>query len=251
MRWLTDLMNISEDKMKNKNTVLKRVYRKIRTSVDFMVPSESIKASKEKWSILGREKSKYYIFSDNGKSISEKEFRESGEVDYKTLVLDDPILRENIKAHNNVLEIGCGTGRVTEFFAGDFKHVYAADISRSMIEQARERLAKFPNIELIETNGFEYPIVSNAVDLVFSYIVFQHMPNKEIIEKNLCEIGRILRVGGIAKIQFRGVRVTKDNWFYGADVRPKEIKKMAARANLHIIDELDNNQKYYWVWFQK
>ncbi|VAW24705.1 hypothetical protein MNBD_BACTEROID04-1590 [hydrothermal vent metagenome] len=231
--------------------MIKKIIRKIRSLASLALPSESIEKSKAKWDFLGHKNAKYYIFSDQGKGISEEEFKSAGKEDYKNLVLNDPLLKEKVNSSSSVLEIGCGVGRITEFFAKDFKVVKAIDISKSMIDKAKGRLGGSQNIEFIETNGIEYPFTADMFDLVFSFIVFQHMPNKKTIEKNIFEIGRVLKDGGIAKIQLRGVRVLKGNWFYGYAVTPKEIEIMASSANLHIVKQSDSNQKYYWVWFKK
>ena len=52
-----------------------------------------------------------------------------------------------------MLEIGCGAGRVTRAFAGFFGEVYAVDISREMVRQAREAVVGFPNTHVIRNNG--------------------------------------------------------------------------------------------------
>lgn len=231
--------------------MIKSFIKKIISAIDLVRPSESIEESKKKWDLLAQKNAKYYVLSDQGEDISEDAFKNAGEADYKDLVLDDQIVKEKIGISNAVLEIGCGIGRMTEFFSKDFGSVYAIDISKSMIERARERLKKFEKIKFIETNGVSYPFDSSVFDLVFSFIVFQHMPDKETIIKNINEVGRVLKRGGIAKIQFRGIRVAKGSWFYGPAVTPKEINDMAQSAGMKMIKQSDSNKKYYWVWFQK
>lgn len=117
-----------------------KIFKKIKSIFDFLMPNESITNSKEKWDSLAQENAKYYIFSDQGTGISEEEFQSAGEADYKNLILNDLLLKEKISTDSKVLEIGCGTGRMTEFFAKSFGSVYGIDISGEMIEQARNRL---------------------------------------------------------------------------------------------------------------
>lgn len=231
--------------------MIKSLIKKIISAIDSVRLSESIEESKKKWDLLAQKNAKYYVLSDQGEDISEDAFKDAGKMDYKDLVLDDQIVKEKINISSSVLEIGCGVGRMTEFFSRDFGSVCAIDISKKMIEQARERLKKYKNIKLVETNGISYPFDSSAFDLVFSFIVFQHMPDKETIMKNICEVGRVLKSDGIAKIQFRGIRVAKGNWFYGPAVTPKEVDDMARNAGIKVIKQSDSNKKYYWVWFQK
>lgn len=231
--------------------MIKSLFKKITFIIDSILPSESITDSKKKWDFLAQKNAKYYVCSDQGEGISEEAFKEAGGVDYKDLVSNDQIVKEKIGTSSTVLEVGCGIGRMTEFFSRDFGSVCAIDISKNMIEQARERLKKYQNIKFVESNGVSYPFDLNAFDLIFSFIVFQHMPDKETIIKNINEISRVLRPGGVAKIQFRGVRVAKGSWFYGPAVTQNEIDDMARNAGMKVIKQSDSNKKYYWVWFQK
>ena len=56
-----------------------------------------------------------------------------------------------------VLEIGCGAGRVTRALAEFFGEVYAVDISRHMVRQARQAVAAFPNAHIFRNNGRDLP----------------------------------------------------------------------------------------------
>src|SRR4029077_19753579 len=84
-----------------------------------------------------------------------------------------------------VLEIGCGAGRVTRAFAGFFGEVWAVDISREMVRQAREACAGLSNAHIVQNNGKDLRAVSNPwrirlgrearieFDFAFSFMVFQ------------------------------------------------------------------------------
>ena len=61
-----------------------------------------------------------------------------------------------------VLEIGCGAGRVTRAFAGFFGEVYAVDISREMVRQARDAVAGFPNTHVFRNNGKDLSVVDGG-----------------------------------------------------------------------------------------
>jgi ubiquinone/menaquinone biosynthesis C-methylase UbiE len=101
-----------------------------------------------------------------------------------------------------MLEIGCGLGRMTKAFASKFSEVHAIDISSEMIEQGRVLLQEVPNIRWRTSSGVnlaEY--ADNTFDFVFSYIVFQHIPKREIVLNYVTEIGRVLRPGGVFKFQ--------------------------------------------------
>lgn len=107
---------------------------------------------------------------------------------------------------DRMLEIGCGIGRMTHGFAPLFGEVQAIDVSGEMICQAQKHLAALPNVHAHETNGVDLDIFAdNYFDFCFSYIVFQHIPTKEIIFNYIKEVGRTLKPSGTFHFQVRGL----------------------------------------------
>ncbi len=100
------------------------------------------------------------------------------------------------------LEIGCGAGRMTGALAQRFQQVIALDISGEMIKQAKEN-APNDNITFIKGTGENLEgIEDNSIDVAFSIIVFQHIPDPEIQYQYLREIGRVLVSGGWFYLHF-------------------------------------------------
>lgn len=109
------------------------------------------------------------------------------------------------KSKDRMLEIGCGIGRMTRGFANLFGEVYAIDVSGEMIQQAKQHLSSFRNVTLYETNGRDLALFSEGFfDFCFSYIVFQHIPDREIIFNYIREVGRVLKTGGLFHFQLNG-----------------------------------------------
>lgn len=103
-----------------------------------------------------------------------------------------------------VLEIGCGTGRMTTRLAEMFGRVIALDISAEMLDRARSNLAHHHNIEFLHGNGADLSgVTDSSVDVVFSYIVMQHIPTIEGQLSYFRESRRVLKPGGKAAIQIR------------------------------------------------
>lgn len=208
---------------------------------------ESENKHKEKWTKLSQEpdmESKYiYTDGDIG-------FRESGQRDYIKLIRDDFYIRQFLAPYENknALEIGCGTGRMTEFIAQEFKTVYALDVSAEMIKVGQERLKDYKNIVWIESDGYHLP-KAIQVDFIFSYIVLQHC-NKEIVESNFKDIAGILSDSGIAKIQVRGKEIRQDKWYSGSYFTPEELKIMAKNSRLESLDIWHDpvESRYLWIW---
>ena len=96
-----------------------------------------------------------------------------------------------------VLEIGCGIGRMTRAIAGRVDHVVGLDVSPAMVERARSALADVGNVELMVGSGADLAGLPDAAfDAVYSFIVFQHIPDPATTCAYVTEIGRVLRPGG-------------------------------------------------------
>ena len=104
------------------------------------------------------------------------------------------------------LEIGCGPGRLMLPLSERFGRVIGFDVSGGMIELARENLANAPNAEPRRNGGSDLPGVDDeSIDFCYSYAVFQHIPDKEVVWNYLRETVRVLKAGGFLKLQFNGL----------------------------------------------
>jgi len=156
------------------------------------------------WDERARRDAFLYIASWR-KDWDEVSFFESGEQDYLRLV--HPILQklQFDAGCKSMAELGCGAGRMTRSFAEHFQSVSAVDISAEMQSRAKEYLRSFSNIQWVLSNGETLSgIESGSVDFVFSYLVLQHMPTREVVCSSIREMMRILRPGGAFLFQFNG-----------------------------------------------
>ena len=140
---------------------------------------------------------------------------------------------------------------MTEFFLGDFSEVYGIDISEKMVEEGKARLGSRPNVRFSATNGLDYPFPEGFFDFVFSFTVFQHMPDRKTVRRNFEEVARVLNKRGVAKIQLRGVPVRKSEWFYGPAFDPESAVKLYEKLSLKLLKQEGEGQKYYWLWLEK
>lgn len=95
-----------------------------------------------------------------------------------------------------VLDIGCGTGRWSQYFHGLGARVTGIDVSRDLLEDNKKRIQ---GIEFLEMSACRLDFPDNTFDLVNSVTVLQHIPY-EIQAKALDEICRVLKPGGSALI---------------------------------------------------
>lgn len=101
-----------------------------------------------------------------------------------------------IKPEDEVLEIGCGVGRVGMVLAPICKRWTGCDVSGNMLSHAAKRLSKFKNVRLIEISGFDLkPIADASVDVVYCTVVFMHLEEWDRYNYIL-EAYRVLRPGG-------------------------------------------------------
>src|SRR4051794_23196550 len=147
------------------------------------------------WERRARENARHYVVTGQDR-WNDEEFYRSGMITLEEEILNDlgNICQGKDPKQMRVLEIGCGAGRVTRAFAGYFGEVYAVDISREMVHQARSATAGFPNAHIFRNSGKDLSAVRRKwwhrfgfgapieMDFAFSFMVFQHIPSRAIIE---------------------------------------------------------------------
>jgi SAM-dependent methyltransferase len=221
---------------------------------------------RQDWERRARENARHYVVTGQSQ-WSDQEFYQSGQVTLEEEILNDltNICQGRDPRDLTVLEIGCGAGRVTRAFAGFFGYVYAVDISREMVRQARHAVAGFPNVRVVRNNGKDLSAVRDhwwnrfgigrvQVDFAFSFMVFQHIPSREIIENYVRETGRLLRPGGLFKFQVQGCPLveaeTEGSWL-GVPFTEQEVRALADRTGFEMRYHYGAGDQYFWLWFFK
>jgi len=107
---------------------------------------------------------------------------------------NDLVSRLQGKAYNDILEIACGTGRVTAHLvkAVRFDNLVATDLNPDMLEVAREKVNS-QKIKWMPADAMELPFVDGSFDLVVMQFGIMFFPDKQ---KGLNEAYRVLRPGG-------------------------------------------------------
>ncbi|MBI1746252.1 MAG: class I SAM-dependent methyltransferase [Acidobacteria bacterium] len=208
------------------------------------------------WDERAKENARYFVATAK-KNWSDEEYFHSGRQTVEGDILPD---MQNICQGRNpkqmkVLEIGCGTGRVTRALADLFGEVYAVDISEEMVKQARLALADQPNVHIYQNNGKDLPIPGELViDFAFSVIVFQHVTSQAIVESYVREVYRLLRPGGLFKFQVQGytalTREQDDTWL-GVPFSEKDAEEMAERCGFELRYRQGVGEQYFWLWYFK
>jgi len=163
-----------------------------------------------------------------------------------------------------------------------FNFVNGVDISEEMIKRAKEDNQDLKNVKFNVSNGIDLKLFpDNYFNFCFSFIVFQHIPRKDIIINYFKEIRRILKIGSYARLQVRGYpgklphglfswrykgfnlfylaiskkknipfpAIKKYNSLLGAFFKPAELRRIFKKIgyrDIKITQEKDN-LKYLWV----
>lgn len=99
-------------------------------------------------------------------------------------------------------ELGCGVGRITRALSPSFERSVGVDISAPMIARARAMNADRPSCEWVVNDAPDLSAFGDGeFDLVVSFIVLQHVPDRAVISSYLREMARILAPGGAMVVQ--------------------------------------------------
>ncbi len=207
------------------------------------------------WDERARENARHFIATAKDEWNTE-EFFNSGRLTLFFEVLTDlgNVCQGKSPKDMKVLEIGCGAGRMTRAAAEVFGEVYAVDISGEMIAKAKEALADMSNVHLFQNSGADLQVLGGLqIEFAFSFIVFQHIPSREVIYSYAREVHRVLRPGGLFKFQVQGAPATEDetDTWLGVHFTEEDAVEMARECGFELRYRHGANTQYFWLWFFK
>lgn len=165
--------------------------------------------TRQTWSQLGNTQPYWSVLTDRKyllKNMGEEErqeFYESGRKNCEAIV--QTLVRNNIVQNRDeaklldIMEIGCGTGRVTMHLAQTFRKVTALDVSAGNMKIA-SAVVRNENTSFQLVHGIEDYDSLPGTDIVYSIMVLQHnVP--PVIEYILNAMFKSLNAGGVAIFQ--------------------------------------------------
>jgi SAM-dependent methyltransferase len=179
-------------------------------------------------------------------------------------------------AAGTALEIGAGLGRVCRALASRFDRVVGLDISEEMLHRARS-LVDDPRVGFVVTDGSSLWALRDAsVDLVLTFTVFQHIPDVRVVDRYIAEVGRVLKPGGLAVLQWNNlagplrwrlrrwatpvlnrIGVQRDRYgrfapaFMGSRIPAKRMFRSIERSGLHVLQTSDLGTLFAWAWAER
>ena len=207
-----------------------------------------------------------YIFTEM-KRTDANAFWESGERVVHAELL--PLLHTHSLRRLVGLELGSGVGRLAFPLARHFQRVVGVDIASGMVHRGRSIAHDngVHNVSFIQISGPEDFLERagdfvGSCDLIYSLLVFQHIPKLSMIEDYLHVIRVLLRQRGVAYLQFdtrpQGVGYRLKTWlpdfllprFWRRGIRrirrsSVDIEACIRRAGMEILGELSSQTAYH------
>ena len=135
----------------------------------------------------------------------------------------DAIKRMGIKPADRVLEVGVGTGINVDLYPADCA-VTGIDLSSSMLEKARERVARkgVRNVRLLQMDAANLKFADDSFDIVYAPYVISVVPDPVAVTR---EMRRVCRPGG---------RIVILNRFRSSNPLMARIERMISPLTVHI-----------------
>ncbi|MEM2569742.1 MAG: class I SAM-dependent methyltransferase [Candidatus Bathyarchaeia archaeon] len=112
--------------------------------------------------------------------------------DYKALLTVISSLERNLKRRRRLLDLGCGYGFLTEFFASilKFNEIYGVDLDLERLKKASERA----NVVRLDLENDSLPFSDGTFDLVMCFGVLDHL---KFFDNIFSETYRVLDIDGL------------------------------------------------------
>lgn len=108
------------------------------------------------------------------------------------------LLEKEKIVNGNILEIGCGSGNLTQRLAERDFNILAFDYSEQMLNNAFPKLMDFDNVSLIKADMYKFPYTSYEFDAIISLLdVINYILDEKDINKLFSGVYEGLRKNGI------------------------------------------------------
>jgi SAM-dependent methyltransferase len=115
-----------------------------------------------------------------------------------TTEVTDWLLRDGlVRPASDVLDLGCGIGRMATALAPHCRSVLGLDVAPGMVAEAQRRCAHLPHTRFAHTAGTDLAAHPDAAfDLVLAVDSFPYMIQAGVADRHVADAHRLLREGG-------------------------------------------------------
>ncbi len=107
--------------------------------------------------------------------------------------LIDAWLLQRVTKDDEVLDLGCGTGRYADVLAPAVRRVIATDMAPRMLAEAEKKLQRHPNVSVQKADCYHCPFSAESFDVVVAGNLLHIV---EAPKQVVREASRLLRPGG-------------------------------------------------------
>jgi SAM-dependent methyltransferase len=212
---------------------------------------------REDWNRRAREDAFYYAGFGRRQQDRREFFTSAADV-LQTIACELVRLPAAPAQSRRALEIGCGPGRLMLPMSAHFGEIHGVDISEEMAARARESLCGVPHAHVHVTPGDGLGIFADeSFDFIYSYIVFQHIPDPAIVLNYLREARRTLKPGGVLCCQLRGapplpteIKRHAPTWT-GCSFTGTQMAAFARERDFHLVALSGLDTQYMWTTWLK
>ncbi len=206
------------------------------------------------WNERAREDANYYVAFGRRDQDDDEFFSTAADVvrdlegELKRLPPAVPV------AARRALEIGCGPGRLMRPMSRHFGEIYGVDVSDEMIAQAKVKLHDIPWAYPHHANGADLSqFPCGHFDFVYSFAVLQHIPSADVVFSYLRETVRVLKPGGVARLQINGLPKTEQDYttWEGVRVSADQVHRFTREQGVRLLSLTGVETQYMWTSWQK
>lgn len=137
--------------------------------------------NKSQWTKKRRVSKRY----DATVAIYETRYEQEQKAKYEAIL--SRLTAENL---GDALDVGCGTGMLSDRIAAHVENLVGLDISGQMLKQAKKRAKRFQNVHLVLGDADHLPLRDGTMDHVFAVTLVQNMPDPRA---TLAEMKRVAK----------------------------------------------------------
>ncbi len=160
-----------------------------------------------------------------------------------------PAAFEDLETGDDVLEIGPGPGRTTEWVRDRVQRLTAIEIDPELAGSLRSRMAG-TNVTVVEGDATRMPFPDESFTSAVCFTMLHHVPSQDLQDRLLAEAYRVLKRGGVfagsdskTSLRFRLFHLMDTCVTIDPDSFPERLRAAG-------FDDVTVGQNPYSFWFR-